>query len=147
MDSTVFEHTFITPAIQEEWEKFLQNSEDLCNEKFKGQWDNRGILSHFKKCFGVTPYSLKNNLYSENGDLRYLALYILSNYSKESLESIAHLFSIPVSEVQLIKNDSAVREREQDRLAIYFKDIHSTVLYNYKANLNFKEMIMRTLQN
>lgn len=107
----------------------LANSASQCREDFKAKHNNLGILLHFKRCFHVTPISLKNNTAPD--ELRTVAIYLLSNYSRDPLGITAEAFHIDIETILQLKNDVTIPIRYAKEIDRFFEEIER----NYKLSI------------
>lgn len=90
--------------MKDQWSLILENKYQHAKNSYKQTRDIHSILGHFKKCFGVTPTSVKNKTTQQSIDLNPLALYLVSTYSKDSIKTIIESFHVSSDEVSFYKD-------------------------------------------
>lgn len=99
-----------------------------------------GLLSRFKKVFGITPASLKSADTKEAKDARELALYLLVHYTND-MQKIADAFGVPKSLLEEMRSDTALIQKYKAEEELFFEGLVSDALDNLYANLVFSEML------
>lgn len=128
----------------QKWQDALSNKLACAKKSFHPSFD--GLLSKFKKVFGITPMALKSASSKEARDLREFALYLLVHYTNDN-KKIADVFGVSLSILEAIKEDTTLQAKYQMQEELFFYDLIPDALKNFYNTLAFSEMLSQKLDN
>ena len=144
-----YDYQFKTQKYQSKWRDILENTFTHIECDYRKNKDLliSGVLSRFKKVFGITPKTLKDS--TDNALYRYkmLAIYLLVKYSKESFETIAREFHITVETVEEIDSNEMYFKLFEEEIKKYFNSFKEDYLLNLRSVLAFEEQAEIIIEN
>lgn len=144
-----YDYQFKTQKYQSKWRDILENTFTHMEHTYRKNKDlpMSGVLSRFKKVFGITPKTLKDS--TDNALYRYkmLAIYLLVKYSKESFETIAREFHITVETVEEIDSNEMYFKLFEEEIKKYFNSFKEDYLLNLRSVLAFEEQAEIIIEN
>ncbi len=136
-----YDYKFKTIQSQQKWDCIINNTFENMELYHRKQFSMQRLLSYFRKAFKITPATIKDtdeeHLYSK----KLLAIYLLSKYSQDSFEVIAHEFSISLDTVSLISSNYTLSELYSDDIRLFFKQFEEDYLLDMKTTLALMEKI------
>ncbi|MFA6138990.1 MAG: hypothetical protein WC667_13025 [Sulfurimonas sp.] len=128
------------PQNIQKWQDALSDKLACAKKSFHPSFD--GLLSRFKKVFGITPMALKSGSSKEARYLREFTLYLLVHYTDDN-KKIADTFCVSQSLLKTIKEDATLMEKYQSQEELFFEELISDALNNLYANLALSESIQK----
>lgn len=141
MGMMFYDYEFKSEEYRNTWRCILNNTYENMELNYRKQFSMQGLLSYFKKAFGITPITIKNSTDDSQYQYKILAVYLLTKYSKETFEYIANEFHISVDTVTSIDANSSNREIFQDEIKLFFKQFEEDYIYGEKSSLAFRESL------
>lgn len=139
-----YDYQFKTDATKKEWKHFMDNIDERIRLAYKGR-NSIAVLINFKKCFNITPYTLRHSKKVEHADLRKFALYLLVHYSKDTLDDIANDFNTSIDELQSIKSNQDLHLEYEEKIKMFFEPLKEDFKECRGANLAFCEVMLEAI--
>lgn len=137
------EYTLQSEPCIEKWGLVRTNIHTYVREYSKKNDSLMAVLIHMKKCFHLTPITLKTLGRRDILRYRILALYILVNYSKASILEISTAFHVNVDMLTRMQDHERLEIYYADKLEIYFKEKENAYSINTYCNLAFIDVLMQ----
>lgn len=141
---TFYDYEFKTDATKKKWKHFMDNIDERMRLAYKGR-NSITVLINFKKCFNITPYTLRHSKKIEHTDLRKFALYLLVHYSKETLDDIANDFNTSIDELQSIKSNQDLDLEYEEKIKIFFEPLKANFIECTGSNYAFYEVMLEVI--
>ena len=100
-----------------------------------------GILSHFRRTFGVAPVTLRTKTSERAKYLYPLALYLLANNTEGEKSIIADDFGVTPDELLSFCNNASIKIKYRFELKEFFDPLMSPFFHNLYANLVLTETL------
>lgn len=142
MNTLFYDYEFKTEVSKLQWKEFLANIDEEIRLSYMGRISTLPILSNFKKCFNITPYSLRNSDKLEHVEHRRFALYLLVHYSKDTLEDIANDFHTSIDELQSIKSNQDLYLEYEEKIKIFFEPLKVDFKEAKRSQLALSEIVL-----
>jgi hypothetical protein len=141
------DYKFKSEEFQNSWRCLTTHTFENMELYFRKQFSMTRLLSHFKKSFGIAPITLKNSTNDDMYKNRFLAIYLLTKYSKEDFTTIAKEFHISEDTVKLIFANDTYKQVFQDDVKLFFKQFEEDYLIERKSSLAFNENMQDLIKN
>jgi len=130
-----YDYEFKSEKTQNSWRCLLSHTFENMELYYRKQFSMTGLLSYFKKSFGIAPITLKNSNENKIYKHRLLAIHLLTKYSKEDFTTIAKEFHISEDTVKLIFANNTYKQVFQDDVKLFFKQFEEDYLIERKSSL------------
>ena len=134
-----YDYEFKSKEYQNIWLNILSNRFQTMELYYRKKFSMQGLLTHFKKSFGITPRTLKNSTEDKYYEKKLLALYLLTQYSKETFEVIANEFNISLETLNMIATNSIYKDTFDYEIKQFFKEFEDDFLMERKSSLAFSD--------
>lgn len=145
MNTLCYDYEFKTEASMQQWKDLLANIDEEIRLSYRNRISTLLILINFKKCFNITPYSLRNSDKLEHVEHRKFALYLLVNYSKETLDDIANDFNASIDELQCIKSKQNLHLEYEEKIRIFFEPLKENFLEARRTEFALSEVMLEAI--
>ena len=141
MEILYHDYEFQTEYFQNAWRCIRTHTFENMELYLRKQLSMQQLLSNFKKAFQIAPVTVKNLDNDEGYKYKFLAIYLLTHYSKERFEDIAIEFKISKETVCLIFSNNTYRTTMIEDIKLFFKQLEEDYLYARKASLSLQEKV------
>lgn len=128
-----------------EFKNFIANVDINIREYYRNFFVLNKLLVIFKKVYKITPIALRTEVDSRTKHLRKLAIYLLSKYSKASVDEISDYFNVSTKFINSIIMDVSFEKIHEAEINLFFKHLKDGYICNEYQRICFKDDVLDEL--